>query len=268
MHFRITPKRRALFARLHAQSIKRWAIAAKAIRAGKPLDEVSRLSELTVKTLRTRFKIRHIDSSVVIGDSRREEGREWIRLTKLAADYDLSVNAVRCAVYQKNIPRRKLVWEDGHLKLFIDKQAFEESYRAGENRRKNLTAPTIRKVVQNIEEQWQTYRFPEVSELAWVAYITLGLWKLKLFGHDPSLVQLCLAMGLGLGKLARVKNVYRDLESAGHIKRLPVRGRQRTYLWVITTPADLVPPQIAFISCSSGRHPLPWYQPNGNGTSH
>lgn len=268
-----TPRRREFFKRQTQESRRRHRSAVKSLRAGLSIAQAAKASGLSEQTIKKNHPIRNLVPTVSGEFFRdRSTGITWCRVSYLAQLYGVTVNAVDYRIRSHKIPTKVLLTSSGYYRTFVDKKAYDTGHRHSQySLLARSVVPRVQTVAERIRIKWGQSRFPELTELEWVIYVTIGVWKKKLYGHNPTLGQITQAIGLGPTHIPVVGKAAKELERKGHVKRMPLRDHRGAFLWVLTTDAERVPDLIAYNRYPCGKHAVPWYLPNGkngNGTTH
>lgn len=182
---------------------------------------------------------------------------------ELALIFGTSRAVVTHLARKHGLQREKRLLGKRHHSL-INVASFQEVFEDPKRLERHKKWSIVRAFIKEASAIWNFRPFPELTKLEMATYLFIGKFKKETGGLDPTLLQICEGLGLPPSQTAYVGKRIRRIEQSGHI-RLVQRTSQRTQ-YLVTTPRERVPEQLAFLACPHGTLiDLPWYKPGSNG---
>lgn len=186
-----------------------------------------------------------------------------VSIKKLTETFQTSRAVVYHLIRKNGIPQqRRLI--DKRYHSVVSLKEFQKVFNEAKRINRHKRQVSIRLFLSELERRWGIKPFSELTTLEMAIYLFIGGFKRENRGLDPTLLQICQGLGCSLTQTAYISKCITRIVGRGHLQRVSRTAQSVQY--VITTPRQKVPEEIAFITCPHGTLiDLPWYVPGSNG---
>lgn len=186
-----------------------------------------------------------------------------VSIKELTETFRTSRAVVYHLIRTTGIPQqRRLIGKRYHSVVSL--REFQKVFTAAKRINRHKRQVSIRLFLSELERRWGIKPFSELTALEMAIYLFIGRFKKENRGLDPTLLQICQGLGCSLTQTAYISKCITRIVARGHLQK--VNRTAQSVQYVITTPREMVPEEIAFSTCPHGTLiDLPWYMPGSNG---